>query len=346
MKNNYRVSEDGIKMLVEFEGEILKVYKDPIGLPTLGVGHLVTAAEKKDYPVGKRITRAESRRFLREDLKRFEDAVNSLVTVPITQNQFDALVSLAFNIGEGGFKRSSVLRNLNNRRFSAAADAFLAWNKAGGKALEGLTRRRQTERSVFLTPDPESSAAVASPVGKSTDVLFGFSDEGTQVNPGGTAAQPPIEPGAKVEITDGNIKAETNVPPSQNVVIEKEKDPEPEKPKGFFGALWAKIMAALTAVGGTDVAIEKAQQAQTLGISNRTWGVIFWIVVTGLAIWILYHFVTMKVIPWAKWILSRIRTHKLMAANSTATNNVVVAELTPERIKELEAAGWLVVRRS
>lgn len=151
-------------MLVGFEGEILKVYKDPIGLPTLGVGHLVTPAEKKDYPVGKKITRAESREFLRNDLRRFEDAVNNLVKVPITQNQFDALTSFAFNVGEGNLKRSSVLRNLNNRKFDAAANSFLAWNRAGGKVLDGLTRRRHTERSVFLTPDKVSAAGVTMPV--------------------------------------------------------------------------------------------------------------------------------------------------------------------------------------
>lgn len=165
---NYSVSEDGIKLLIEFEGEVLSVYKDPVGLPTLGVGHLVKPDEKANYPVGKKITKEESRKFLRNDLKKFEACVNNAVTVPITQNQFDALVSLAFNIGEGGFKRSSVLRNLNNRKFDAAADAFLAWNKAGGKVLPGLTRRRNAERSIFLTPDeaqlqPQAKIAIPKP---------------------------------------------------------------------------------------------------------------------------------------------------------------------------------------
>lgn len=192
-KNNYKVSDEGIELLVEFEGEILKVYKDPIGLPTLGVGHLVTKDEKKDWPVGKKITKAQSRAFLRQDLARFESAVNNTVTVPITQNQFDALVSLAFNIGESAFKRSSVLRNLNNRKFQAAADSFLAWNKAGGKTLHGLTRRRNTERSVFLTPDPKASAATQpqtsteEPAGNPTAAGFTASPQAPQEKP------PPIE---------------------------------------------------------------------------------------------------------------------------------------------------------
>lgn len=165
MRNNYSVSDEGIKMLVDFEGEILKVYKDPVGLPTFGVGHLVKPHETAEFPVGKKITRATSRAYLKQDLAEFEACVNDLVKVPITQNQFDALVSLAFNIGPANFKRSSVLRHLNNRQFTKAANAFLAWNKArkNGKliVLDGLVRRRNTERSVFLTPDPQDSAADA-----------------------------------------------------------------------------------------------------------------------------------------------------------------------------------------
>ena len=151
MKNNYRLSDAGIKLLVEFEGEILRVYRDPIGLPTLGVGHLVTPAEKKDYPVGKVITREVSRQFLRQDAARFEKCVNNSVLVPVTQNQFDAMVSLAFNVGEANFRKSSVLRFVNQRNFQKAADSFGLWNKAGGKVLSGLARRRAAERSVFLS---------------------------------------------------------------------------------------------------------------------------------------------------------------------------------------------------
>lgn len=162
MPARYKTSEKGIRLIKEFEGEILKVYLDPVKLPTLGVGHLLTPAEKRVYKVGQKITREESTRFLRDDLTLFEDAVNSSVRVPLTQNQFDALISFAFNVGIAAFKRSSVVKNLNSRNFAAAADAFLLWNKAGGRVLPGLARRRKAERALFLTPDKQNSTLTGS----------------------------------------------------------------------------------------------------------------------------------------------------------------------------------------
>lgn len=162
---NRRISDKGIALLVEFEGEILHVYKDPVGLPTFGVGHLVTPAERDEFPVGKKIAKAVSREYLRRDVKRFEDAVNSLVMVPLTQNQFDALVSLVFNIGEGNFRKSSVLRHLNARNYSQAAASFMRFNKARKNGvltvLSGLTRRRNAEIALFNKKD---SAAVSTNV--------------------------------------------------------------------------------------------------------------------------------------------------------------------------------------
>lgn len=155
-----RVSKHGREFITAHEGEVLKVYLDPVGLPTMGVGHLLTDEEKAKYPVGSVITRGVSQEFLERDLRRFEDAVSALVKVPINQDQFDALVSFAFNVGEGNFKRSSVLRHLNAGLYAKAADAFLAWNKSKGKVLPGLTRRRKEERELFL----QSSGADVPPV--------------------------------------------------------------------------------------------------------------------------------------------------------------------------------------
>jgi lysozyme len=155
--------DKGLKIIVEFEGEILKVYNDGFGYPTAGVGHLLTPAEKRSIPIGTKITREQSRAWLAQDLKEAEDAVNSSIKVPITQNQFDAMVSLAFNIGVAGYKRSSVVRNLNNRKFAAAADSILAWNKVKGKEVRGLTRRRKAERELFLTPDSTATSAISNP---------------------------------------------------------------------------------------------------------------------------------------------------------------------------------------
>ena len=88
-----------------------------------------------------------------KDVARFEDCVNDCVNVELTQNQFDALVSLAFNIGCKAFKDSTLVKMLNNNAYGEAADQFGRWNRQNGKVLNGLTRRRRAERDLFLTED-------------------------------------------------------------------------------------------------------------------------------------------------------------------------------------------------
>jgi lysozyme len=83
-------------------------------------------------------------------LRRFQTAVNDAVNIPLSQNQFDALVSLAYNIGTNAFKTSTLVKYLNALDYKAAADQFLVWNKAGGSVLKGLVRRREAERALFL----------------------------------------------------------------------------------------------------------------------------------------------------------------------------------------------------
>lgn len=146
------VNATTLKLIRDSEGERLDVYKDPVGLLTVGVGHLVKQDEP--YKLGQRISREESERLLRNDLRGTEEAVQRLVTIDLNDNQYGAIVSLAFNIGEGNLRKSSVLRYVNQRQFQSAADAFLKWNKAGRplRVLKGLTRRRQAERELFLTP--------------------------------------------------------------------------------------------------------------------------------------------------------------------------------------------------
>jgi len=323
MKNNYKVSSDGINLLVEFEGEVLKVYKDPIGLPTLGVGHLVTPNEKKDYPVGKKITRAESRQFLRRDLARFEDCVNSSVKVPITQNQFDALVSLAFNIGEGAFKRSSVLRNLNARKFDAAADSFRAWNKAGGKTLPGLTRRRATERSVFLTPD-ESAETQSTNLSESPSIVK-LQDESA----GATNV--------------GNLLSNELPPNSDSVVIEKEDLPPIEN--SYVKRKWKQITAWWGGIGGLSVVKENTDT-----VSQMTGGwrpdpvIIGWVIVGVIALFFIWFFGGWIVEKVIKPLLSRWLTISLVKANTTPTNTVDVA--LPDHLAALEKQGYTIVRRS
>ena len=144
-------SDNGIKAIKAREGEVLHGYLDSVKKLTVGVGHLVLPGEP--YKLNQPITAAESTKLLRQDLKSAEGAVNNGVTVPISQNQFDALVSLTFNIGNGAFAKSSLLKKLNAKDYQGCADGFLAWNKAGGKVAKGLVTRRNAERLQFMTPD-------------------------------------------------------------------------------------------------------------------------------------------------------------------------------------------------
>lgn len=112
---------------------------------TNGWGH--TKGVTKD---SKPVTTSQGEANLAADLKEFEDAVNSLVKVPLLQCQFDALVSFAFNLGANALAGSTLLKNLNAGDYKGAADQFLRWNKAGGKVLRGLEKRRAAERSMFL----------------------------------------------------------------------------------------------------------------------------------------------------------------------------------------------------
>jgi len=102
------------------------------------------------------ITQEHADQLLSADLSRFESAVSSAVQVPLAQNQFDACISLCFNIGSGNFASSTLVRMLNAGETAGAADQFLRWNHTNGQVLEGLTRRREAQRSLFLMPDKVS----------------------------------------------------------------------------------------------------------------------------------------------------------------------------------------------
>ena len=126
---------------------MLKAYPDPAtgGDPwTIGVGH--TGSE---VVPGMVITDERAMEYLRHDIEVAERCINNSVRGTITQNQFDALCSLVFNIGCGNFGKSTLLRRLNQGDDDAAAEQFLAWNKAAGKVMAGLTRRREAEQELF-----------------------------------------------------------------------------------------------------------------------------------------------------------------------------------------------------
>lgn len=141
-----RTSEAGIALIQGYEGLRLSAYRDSVGVLTIGYGH--TGADVKQ---GMTITRDEAERLLRDDLHDAESAVEKAVRVPMTQGQFDALVSFVFNLGAGRLQTSTLLRKLNDRNYIGAADEFPRWNKAGGKVLAGLTARRGAERALFLS---------------------------------------------------------------------------------------------------------------------------------------------------------------------------------------------------
>ena len=143
-----RISENGIEFIRQLEGEKLTAYPDIVGIWTIGVGH-TGFVDGKPVARGMAITKEKSKEILTEDLKRFESAVNDAVKVTLTQNQFDALVSLAFNIGEGAFARSTLVNKLNAGDKKGAAEQFLVWKNAGGRVSQGLLNRRQKEKAMF-----------------------------------------------------------------------------------------------------------------------------------------------------------------------------------------------------
>ncbi len=139
-------SPNGRKLIESFEGLRLTAYLDQRGIATCGYGH--TASVK----MGDTCTPEQADEWLAGDLATAEGAVNRLVKVPLTQNQFDALVSLCFNIGQGNFAESTVLRDLNGGYIIPAACAILDWNKTNGQVNSGLVNRRNAEKALFLTP--------------------------------------------------------------------------------------------------------------------------------------------------------------------------------------------------
>ena len=136
-------SENGIELIKDFEGRRLVAYQDSVGVWTIGYGHTKTAHEDK------LIIKSTADRLLAEDLAEFEKYVDTYVTVALTQNQFDALVSWTFNLGPGNLKESTMLKKLNQGLYAEVPDEMRRWNKAGGKVLEGLIRRREAEAKLF-----------------------------------------------------------------------------------------------------------------------------------------------------------------------------------------------------
>lgn len=152
------INKAGIELIKSFEGCVLHAYKDSVDVLTIGYGHTSMAGAPK-VVAGMTITQAQAESILKNDLGKYEDGVESLVRVALNENQFSALTSFCFNLGVGSLKTSTLLKKLNAKDYKGAADEFLRWNKAGGKVLAGLTRRRQAERELFLKAVPVPAPA-------------------------------------------------------------------------------------------------------------------------------------------------------------------------------------------
>jgi len=142
-ENIMAIAQSTLAFITKEEGARNKAYKDSKGLWTIGVGHLIKADEQ--HLITATLTDEQVEELLRSDLKWCSEAVESSVKVPLSQSQFDALYSLCFNIGETAFRKSTVVRKINENDLKGAADAILMWNKP-----EVLVNRRKRERALFL----------------------------------------------------------------------------------------------------------------------------------------------------------------------------------------------------
>lgn len=146
-----KVSEQCIKMIKHHEGFRRKPYQDPIGLWTVGVGHLIEDGKKLPKEWNRELSDEEVDDLLYKDLKRFEAGIERLTKVSLTQGQFDALVSFSFNVGLGNFQSSTLRSKLNREDYKGASEEFPKWRRAGGKILPGLVKRRADEKALFLS---------------------------------------------------------------------------------------------------------------------------------------------------------------------------------------------------
>jgi GH24 family phage-related lysozyme (muramidase) len=273
----------GIKAIARREGTILHVYKDSKGLLTAGVGHLLEGDELKTYPLHTKITQAQCDAWLAADLEECEEVVNG-IGVKLKPNEFDALVSLAFNIGARAFARSTVAKRIKAGDKQGAAQAILWWKKP--PEIQG---RRRTEYNQFLTPYKPLAAPSRSTPEQSDSNLDTATNTLANENP-------------------------TTSGPSANIAVEK------EEPLGFWATLWKKFTGASVAVGGINGLTDTAEKAQTFGLSAEFWERLFYIAAIGIGFWILSEVVRWFYTSWQR----RKRTETIAALNSTPTNRVAI----------------------
>ena len=152
MNDSLTTSKNGLEFISQWEGCILKPYKDIAGLRTIGIGHLIKPGE--NFPDGVEITMEQALDLLAQDVKICESAIKRHIKVPLNQNQFDALVSFGFNCGVGVYINSSVAAVLNDGKYAEVPAKLLLWSKAKingvSKTVQGLYNRRLSEGQLFM----------------------------------------------------------------------------------------------------------------------------------------------------------------------------------------------------
>ena len=143
------ISKQGLDLICRFEGFSPIIYMCPAGYPTIGYGHLITEANKEQFLDG--VDEDEALDLLRQDVAVAERAVLRLIAVPLTQGQFDALVSFTFNLGAGALQRSTLRRKVNRQDHAEVPREFAKWVWAGGKKLNVLVKRRKAESQLYIT---------------------------------------------------------------------------------------------------------------------------------------------------------------------------------------------------
>jgi lysozyme len=165
-----KINKAGLDLIKSFEGLYLTAYLDIVGVPTIGFG--CTEGVSKEDVANKRTISAETAEsMLMTELDRFQKGVEACVTVPLNDNEFAALVSFSYNLGLGSLQKSTLLKLLLSGDRAGAAEQFIRWNKAGGKEVSGLTRRRLAEKALFLSPVSSGSGGNLLPDGPSDEEI-------------------------------------------------------------------------------------------------------------------------------------------------------------------------------
>ena len=141
------ISAEGLSLIKKFEGCELKAYRCAANVLTIGYGSTKGVTEDME------ITQEEAESLLQEEMHEYEGYINDMVKVPLEQHQFDSMVSWVFNLGSGNLSSSTLLKKLNNSEYDEVPAQIRRWNKAGGKVLDGLIRRREAEAKMFMNED-------------------------------------------------------------------------------------------------------------------------------------------------------------------------------------------------